>query len=112
MQFYLFPVWLEAMVPLLELRNYTSFVAGYLKNIVISCPENRRVTVEQFCAVMDIIHSSPSSVRQDLLAVSPQLRVSTLPVFPYKITSAFLIMSSTPLGGERYEDRNKNEDDS
>ena len=74
----MFAAWLEVMVPLLEMRNYTSFVIGYLKDILSNSSESKRVTQDQFFAVLDIIHSSnnlPSSMKQDLVALSPQLRV-------------------------------------
>ncbi|KAJ9600398.1 hypothetical protein L9F63_009326, partial [Diploptera punctata] len=74
-------VWLEVMLPLLELRNYTSFVIGYLKDILVNSSENKQVSQEQFFALLDVIHSAnnlPNNMKQELLALSPELRIRSL----------------------------------
>jgi len=72
-------VWLDVMVPMMDMRNYTTFVVNYLKDILTQTPQGRPVHCEQFFAVLDVIHSPsnnlPSNVRQELLSLSPTLRV-------------------------------------
>jgi hypothetical protein len=72
-------VWLDVMVPVMDMRNYTTFVVNYLKDILTHSPQGRPVPYEQFFAVLDVIHSPsnnlPNNVQQELLSLSPALRV-------------------------------------
>lgn len=72
-------VWLDVMVPVMDMRNYTSFVVNYLKDILTHSPQGRPVNHEQFFAVLDVIHSPtsnlPNDIRQKLLSLIPSLRV-------------------------------------
>jgi hypothetical protein len=72
-------VWLDVMVPVMDMRNYTTFVVTYLKDIITHSPHGRPLQYEQFFAVFDVIHSPsnnlPTNVRQELLSLSPALRV-------------------------------------
>jgi hypothetical protein len=74
-------VWLDVMVPVMDMKNYTSFVVGYLKDILTHSPHGRPVNHEQFFAVLSVIHSPtcslPNNVRQELLSLIPSLRVCT-----------------------------------
>jgi len=67
------------MVPMMDMRNYSSFVVNYLKDVLTHSPQGRPVNHEQFFAVLDVIHSSacnlPNNVRQELLSLGPALWV-------------------------------------
>jgi hypothetical protein len=76
------------MVPMMDMRNYMSFVVGYLKDILTYSPQSKPVNYEQFFAVLDVIHSPtsnlPNNVRQELLTLSPALRVCIF-LIPFQI---------------------------
>lgn len=76
------------MVPKMDMRNYTSFVISYIKDILAHSPQGKPLNCEQFFAVFDVIYSQtsnlPSNIRQELLTLSPALRVRIF-LIPFQI---------------------------
>jgi hypothetical protein len=73
---------------MMEMRNYTSFVVSYLKDLLTHSPQGKPLNCEEFFAVFDVIYSPtsnlPSNIRQELLALGPALRVCIF-LIPFKI---------------------------
>lgn len=68
------------MLPLIELRNYTSYVIGYLKDLFSQKTASKTLlTGEQFINTFDALHSSkyniPNASKQELTAISSLLQV-------------------------------------
>jgi hypothetical protein len=73
---------------MMDMRNYTSFVVSYLKDILTHSPQGKPLNCEEFFAVFDVIYSPtsnlPNNIRQELLTLSPALRVCIF-LIPFKI---------------------------
>ena len=78
LSFYLFSVFEEVMLPLIEMKNYSHYIVTYLVNLV-----NRfndvPLTKEQYLLIMDIIFTTKKNftaeLTQSLLKIVPKLKV-------------------------------------
>ncbi|XP_066996654.1 transmembrane protein 214-B [Anabrus simplex] len=82
-------VWQVVMVPVIELRNYSSYVIGYIKDILSYKPSTKPLSPEQFFAVLDVIFSPklnlPTNLqRQELGEICSLLKNRILEVEPDK----------------------------
>ncbi|XP_063225460.1 transmembrane protein 214-A [Bacillus rossius redtenbacheri] len=86
-------VWQEIMLPVLEMKNYSSAVVGYLRDILNSKSNTKPLSPDQFFTVYDVIHSPkpglPNTLRQELLGVSGPLRAQAFQKDPEKRLQSF-----------------------
>nr|CAD7196824.1 unnamed protein product [Timema douglasi] len=85
--------WQEIMLPVLEMKNYSSYVIRYLRDILGHPGKSRTLSPDQFLSVLDVIHTRgqalSGSLRQELAAVVPALRARAFQHEPEKRLQSF-----------------------